>query len=83
MDGLKDWKKKHRFTVGMKVADAGSAMEEWLHRKAPCDMTVRRAKTKGWVCFIVDAVPEKEPGGIYWLSWLVQHYECKTDIKEL
>ena len=80
---VKDWAKKQRITVGMKSADAGRALEEWLHRAAPCDLHVRRAKTKGWICFVVDTVPEKEPDGVYWLSWCVQHFDCKADIKEL
>ena len=80
---IKDYKRKHRFTLGLKAADAGRAMDEWLHRAAPCDMHVRKAKTQGWVCFIVEAVPEKEADGLYWLSWCVKHYDCKVDIKEL
>lgn len=83
MATVQDWKKKQRITVGMTCADAGRAMEEWVRRAAPCDMRVRRAKTKGWVLFIVECVPEAEAEGVYWLSWCVQHYNCKTDIKEL
>ena len=80
---IRDYKRKHRITLGMKPADAINAMEEWLHRSAPCDITVRRAKTQGMVCFVADIVPETQATGLYWLSWCVQHYSCKVDVKEL
>lgn len=83
MATVQDWKKKQRITVGMTCADAGRAMEEWLHRAAPCDMHVRRAKTAGLICLIVELVPEKDASALYWLSWCVQNYTCKVDIKEL
>lgn len=39
-----------RITLGMKAADCRFIMDEWLHRDAPCTLTVRRAKTKGLLC---------------------------------
>ena len=80
---IKNYNRKHRFTVGMKPADAGRAMEEWIRRQAPVDMTVRRAKTQGMVCFVVDLIPNGNASGLYWLSWCVKEYNCMVDIKEL
>lgn len=80
---FKHLNRKHRITLGMSSRDAGRAMEEWLQRQAPVDMTVRRAKTQGMVCFVVDLIPNGNAGGLYWLSWCVKNYNCKVDIKEL
>lgn len=80
---FKHLNRKHRITLGMKPAEALKAMEEWLQRQAPVDMTVRRAKTQGMVCMVVDIVPNGNASGLYWLSWCVKNYDCKVDIKEL
>ena len=80
---FKHLNRKHRITLGMKPADAGRAMEEWIRRQAPVDMTVRRAKTQGMVCFVVDLILNGNASGLYWLSWCVKEYNCMVDIKEL
>ena len=80
---FKHLNRKHRITLGMKPADAGRAMEEWIRRQAPVDMTVRRAKTQGLVLLIAELVPNDNASGLYWLSWCVKNYNCKVDIKEL
>lgn len=80
---IRNYSRKHRVTLGMKSAEAGRAMEEWLHRAAPFDMHVRRAKTAGLICLIVELVPEKDASALYWLSWCIKNYDCKVDIKEL
>lgn len=80
---FKHLNRKHRITLGMKPADAGRAMEEWIRRQAPVDMTLRRAKTQGLVLLIAELVPNDNASGLYWLSWCVKNYNCKVDIKEL
>ena len=80
---FKHLNRKHRITLGMKPADAGRAMEEWIRRQAPVDMNLRRAKTQGLVLLIADLVPNDNASGLYWLSWCVKNYNCKVDIKEL
>ena len=51
---FKHLNRKHRITLGMKPADAGRAMEEWIRRQAPVDMNLRRAKTQGLVLLIAE-----------------------------
>lgn len=74
-----------RITLGMKAADCRFIMDEWLHREAPCTLTVRRAKTKGLLCVVADINPNENPDGLYFLSWCVQHLNSrvKVDIKRL
>lgn len=53
-----DFTKRQRITLGMKTKEASKAMDEWLYRQAPCDMRVRRAKTKGMVAVTIETDPK-------------------------
>ena len=61
---FKHLNRKHRITLGMKPADASKAVDEWLSRQAPVDMTLRRAKTQGLVLLIAELVPNDNASGL-------------------
>lgn len=83
MNGM-DIMKRQRITLGMSMKYAGRAMDEWLYRQAPCDMRVRRAKTKGMVAVTIESDPKTDGAGAIWASWCVQHLQgVKVDIKDI
>ncbi len=72
-----------RVTLGMDNANCMRAIEEWLHRDAPIDIRLCKAKTKGLRCIICDIDPNKKPDGVYWVSWVLQYCSVKVDTKDI
>lgn len=62
---------KKRYSVNVKYEDAKKALDEWLWRNCPCNVTWRKSKISGCSVIIVEADPEVNPDAIYWLTWIV------------
>lgn len=79
-----EWHRPQRVTLGVSSQDCITAMEEWLHRDCPIDVTVKKAKTKGLRCLICDVYPIKNPSGLYWVAWVIQRCKnVKVNAKEI
>ena len=84
MAAVKDWTKPHRITLGVNGDACRAIMDEWLYRQAPVTMTVRRARTEGLVCIIIDVEPEKDAKAVYFAAWCINiRRDIKVDIKPL
>lgn len=79
------WDKPQRITLGLPSKMMGRVMDEWLYRKAPVTMTVRRAKTKGLTAVQMDIEGEANAEGIIFASWCINEANgaAKVDIKPL
>lgn len=79
------WDKPQRITLGLPSKMMGKVMDEWLYRKAPVTMTVRRAKTKGLTAVVMDIKGEANAEGIIFASWCINEANgaAKIDIKPL
>lgn len=83
-NGMSPYGKK-RYYLNMPYEIAKQALDEWLWRDCPCNVTWRRSKIKGCSVVIVDADPEVNPEAIYWLNHIVinGHNEVKVHVEEL
>ena len=81
------WNKPQRITLGVNGETCRTIMDEWLYRQAPVTMTVRRARTEGMVCIIMDVEPakdEKAAKAVYFVAWCINiRSDIKVDIKPL
>lgn len=76
--------KAQRVTLGVSADDCRVLMDEWLYRGAPCDLQVRRAKTKGMFCVQADIKPAEDTSGLLFISWCLKAAkDVKVDIKPL
>ena len=53
------WNKPQRITLGVNGEACRTIMDEWLYRQAPVTMTVRRARTEGMGCIIMDVEQQR------------------------
>ena len=84
MAAVKDWTKPQRITLGVNGDACRAIMDEWLYRQAPVTMTVRRARTEGMVCIIMDVEPAKDAKAVYFAAWCINiRRDIKVDIKPL
>ena len=72
------WNKPQRITLGVDGDVCRAIMDEWLYRQAPVTMTVRRARTEGMVCIIIDVDPEKDEKAVCFAAWCIN---LRNDIK--
>lgn len=81
------WNKPQRITLGVNGEACRAIMDEWLYRQAPVTMTVRRARTEGIVCIIMDVEPAKDAKdaqAVYFVAWCINlRSDIKVDIKPL
>lgn len=78
------WNKPQRITLGVNGDAFRAIMDEWLYRQAPVTMTMRRARTEGIVCIIMDVEPAKDVNAVYFASWCINiRSDIKVDIKPL
>ena len=81
------WNKPQRITLGVNGEACRTIMDEWLYRQAPVTMTVRRARTEGMVCIIMDVEPAKVAKvaqAVCFVAWCINlRSDIKVDIKPL
>ena len=78
------WNKPQRITLGVNGDTCRTIMDEWLYRQAPVTMTVRRARTEGMLCIIMDVDPSKDVKALYFAAWCTKiRSDIKVDIKPL
>lgn len=77
------WTCPQRITLGLSSSLCRSVMDEWLHRCAPVELRLRRARTPGLVLVMMDIRPGGDQDAVLFASWVLRMAGAgaKVDIK--